>query len=128
MPSPTDPGTRKFFIWVGVITLVIIILIIIAVVVMYATRSLIFKPYKAKLPPDVKMATKDMNKSLNKSTQAYYCPNGCPEDDTGLPANYGALTASLASFISNNFNTYSQQNSPSTTPSEFSNYTAPFSN
>jgi hypothetical protein len=121
----TDPGTRKFLIWVGVITLVIIILILIAVVVMYATRSLIFKPYKAKIPPDVKMATKDMNKSLTKTTQAYYCPNGCPEDDTGKPANYGLINTSLFANITNKLTQYSAS-SPSTNPYEFSNHITTF--
>jgi hypothetical protein len=121
----TDSGTRKYLIWVGVITLTIIILILIAVVVMYATRSLIFKPYKAKIPPDVKMATKDMNKSLTKSTQAYYCPNGCPEDDTGKPANYGLINSSLFANINNQLTGYQAIN-PANNPTEFSNHTQPF--
>jgi hypothetical protein len=123
MPSTTDPGTRKFFIWVGVSTLVIIILILIAVVVMYATRSLIFAPYKAKLPSDVQTATRNMTKSLTKSTKAYYCPNGCPEDDTGKPANFGLINSSLFSYLTNTLNGYAVSN-PSGQPADFSNYTS----
>lgn len=123
MPSATDPGTRKFFIWVGVSTLVIIVLILIAVIVMYATRSLIFAPYKAKLPADVQTATRNIGKSLTRSTKAYYCPNGCPEDDTGKPANYGFINSSLFSYLTNTLNIYGASK-PSEKPGDFSNYTS----
>ena len=99
-----DPGTKKFFIWTGVITIGIIILIIVLDIVFYTTRIVLFSPYKPKVPDVQKTASKTLSKTINPKT--YYCPNGCPEDDTGKPANYGQLNSAISSYITNNLTSY----------------------
>jgi hypothetical protein len=103
-----DPGTKKFFIWSGVITLGIIVLIIVLDIVFYTTRKFIFSPYKPKVPDTVKNSSKTLTKTINP--KPYYCPNGCPEDDTGVPANAGTLNTAIQSYITNNLNTYQASN------------------
>lgn len=99
-----DPGTKKFFIWTGVITIGIIILIIVLDIVFYVTRIVLFSPYKPKVPDTQKTASKTLSKTINPKT--YYCPNGCPEDDTGVPANAGQLNSAISSYITNNLTSY----------------------
>jgi hypothetical protein len=103
-----NPGTKKFFIWSGVITIGIIILIIVLDVVFYSTRKFIFSPYKPQVPDTVKNSAKTLSKAVNPKT--YYCPNGCPEDETGVPANYGTLNSTIQSYITNNLNSYQATN------------------
>lgn len=103
-----DPGTKKFFIWSGVITIGIILLIIILDIVFYTTRKFIFSPYKPQVPDSVKTASKTLSKTINPKT--YYCPNGCPEDATGVPANYGTLNTAIQSYITNNLTAYQSTN------------------
>jgi hypothetical protein len=111
-----DPGTKKYFIWTGVITLAIVILIIVLDIVFYTTRKFIFSPYKAKVPDTVQNSSKTLSKTINP--KPYYCPNGCPEDDTGKPANFGQLNSTIQSFITTNLTTY-KSNSPGTNPADW---------
>jgi hypothetical protein len=114
-----DPGTKKFFIWSGVITLGIIILIIVLDIVFYTTRKFIFSPYKPQVPDTVKNASKTLSKTINPKT--YYCPNGCPEDETGVPANYGTLNTAIQTYITNNLTTYQSTNPKTSSDWYYSN-------
>ncbi len=83
------PTNRKLFLILGPITLVIIILILIAVLVMFFTRTLLFQKWKHPPAPSAKQASS-------------YCPNGCPEADTGLPKNHGTVPDGISSKINGN--------------------------
>ena len=111
-----DPGTKKYFIWTGVITLVIITLIIVLDIVFYTTRKFIFSPYKPQVPDSVQNSSKTLSKAVNP--KPYYCPNGCPEDATGKPANFGQLNSTIQNYITSNLTAY-KAGSPATSPSDW---------
>ena len=111
-----DPGTKKYFIWTGVITLAIVIIIIVLDIVFYTTRTVLFSPYKPKVPDSVQNSSKTLSKTINP--KPYYCPNGCPDNETGKPANFGTLNPVIQNYITKNLTMY-KGNSPSTNPEDW---------
>lgn len=101
-----NSSTRKFTIVATIVTIVLILIIVGLDLFFYFTRKFIFAPYKPSIPDTQLNQTKSSSKALTSNLNTYYCPNGCPDPETGVPKDSGTLNSAILNTLSSNFNNY----------------------